>query len=77
MICNHDVLTHCGAHIRWHELSLAGNQGNHRKLSPIHANLYILTDFHGDEAKKIKKMADSKKLSFSIAPILNIFLRKY
>ena len=27
MICNHDVLTHCGAHIRWHEVSLAGNQG--------------------------------------------------
>jgi hypothetical protein len=38
-----------------------------------------LTDFHGDEAKKRalekkSKLADSKKLSFSKPPILNIFL---
>ena len=39
-----------------------------------------MTDFHGDEAKKFFlqkkrfKMADSKKLSFSISPILNILL---
>ena len=31
-------------------------------------------DFHGNEAKKIK-MANSKKLSFSKSPILNIFVK--
>ena len=39
-----------------------------------------MTDFHGNEAKKSKKnskMADSKKLSFSIPPILNIFFQKF
>ena len=38
-----------------------------------------LTDFHGDEVKNNlnTKMAASKKLSFSILPILNIFLRKF
>jgi hypothetical protein len=41
-----------------------------------------LTDFHGDETNKKKipkknsKMADSKKLSFSIPPILNICFQK-
>ena len=35
-----------------------------------------LTDFHGDEAKKIK-MTNSKKLSFSIPPILNIFCEHF
>ena len=41
----------------------------------------LLTDFHGNEAKKIFfflkkkfKMADSKKAHFSKSPILNIFL---
>ena len=46
---------------------------------------YPITDFHGDEAKKLKKkilkkkskIADSKKLSFSTPPILNIFLQKF
>ena len=39
-----------------------------------------MTNFRGDEAKKIKKkfkMADSKKLSFSTPPILNIFFQKF
>ena len=43
-----------------------------------------MINFHGDEAKKFLfflkkkiKMADSKKLSFSTLPILNIFLRKF
>jgi len=40
-----------------------------------------VTDFHGDEEKKSFcekkiKMADSKKLSFSKLPTLNIFLAK-
>jgi hypothetical protein len=43
----------------------------------------MLTDFYWDEAnfffflKKKIKMADSKKLSFSTPPIINIFLRKF
>ena len=36
-----------------------------------------MTNFHGDEAKKKIKMADSKKLSFSTPPILNIFFQKF
>ena len=39
-----------------------------------------MTDFHGDEAKKkffLNQMADSKKLRFSKALVLNIFLRKF
>ena len=43
-----------------------------------------MTNFHGDEAKKNKKnrkkkfkMADSKKLSFSTPPILNVFFQKF
>ena len=41
-----------------------------------------MTDFHGDEAKKIFfekkfKMADSKNPSFSKPPILNIFFAKF
>ena len=35
-----------------------------------------MTDFHGNEAKKNSKMADSKKLSFSKLPIL-MFLWKF
>ena len=36
----------------------------------------MLTDFHWEEAKKIK-MSDSKKLRFSAPPILNIFAQKF
>ena len=36
-----------------------------------------LADFHGNEAKKNFKMADSKKLRFSKPPILKIFSPKY
>ena len=36
----------------------------------------MLTDFHADEAKKIK-IADSKKLRFSTSPILNFFPPKF
>ena len=46
----------------------------------ILATQETLNDFHGDEAiffMKYSKMADSKKLSFSKPPILNIFLRKF
>ena len=34
----------------------------------------MLTNFHGDEAKK---MADSKKGHFPSPPILNIFFQKF
>ena len=37
----------------------------------------IVTDLTCDEAKKKIKMSDSKKLSFSIPPILNIFFQKF
>ena len=43
----------------------------------------MLTNFDGNEAKKFFfwqknfKMADSKKLSFSTPPILNIFFQKF
>ena len=43
----------------------------------------MLTNFHGDEAKKIFflkkkiKMADSKKGHFPSPPILNIFFQKF
>ena len=37
----------------------------------------MLTYFHWDEAKKISKIANSIKQSFSIPPILNIFSQKF
>ena len=36
-----------------------------------------MTNFHGDEAKKIIKMADSKKLSFSTSPKAEQFPPKF
>ena len=48
-------------------LFLAGNQGNVSKFRSILASQEHLTD---------SKMDDSKKLSFSILPILNIFFQK-
>ena len=52
-----------------------GNQGNHQNFdsSLIVDTQVTLTDFHGDEAKKNSKMADSKKGQFSKSPILNFF----
>ena len=54
------------------------------KISTILANLQMLTNFHGNEAKKnfsIEKfkfkMADSKKGNFPSLPILNIFFQKF
>jgi hypothetical protein len=52
-----------------------GTQGNHQNSDPF------LTGFHRHEAKKTLfekkiKMAGSKKLSFSIPPILNTFFSK-
>ena len=41
---------------------------------PTHYIQEPLTDFHGNEAKK-KIMADSRQLSFSKSPILNIFCK--
>ena len=49
---------------------------------PNHATQDTLTDFHGNEAnlfyffEKKSKIANPKKLSFSILPILNIFFSK-
>ena len=40
----------------------------------------MLTNFHGNEEKKIKKkfkMADSKRGHFLAPPILNIFFQKF
>ena len=39
-----------GAHISWHELFLAGNQGNYHNLVLFMLTFLYLTDFHGDEA---------------------------
>ena len=54
-----DGSKYSGGHISWHELFLAGNKGN-----PIHTTLYILTDFHGDEAKMFLKDREPKKTFF-------------
>ena len=62
---------------KWHFWTLLRNSNNIfaksilLKFWPIHSTLQILTDFHGDKAKKNlfwkkkHKMADSKKLRFS------------
>ena len=58
-------------HIFAQVLFWAGNQGNHQKFRPILATQETLTDFHGDEAKKNSKMANSKinwDFQFSISP---------
>ena len=64
----------------WDVWFLARNHDNHQYFDPsLLLTQETLTDFHGDEAiffeKKIK-IADSKKLSFSKPPILNIFFPK-
>jgi hypothetical protein len=41
-----------------------------------HPAIYLLTDFHGDKAKKKSKMADSKNIFLS-PPIFNIFSPKF
>ena len=50
-------------------------------MSPVNSIAQFANDFHGDEAKKKSKkkskMAHSKKLSFSIPPILKKKLRKF
>ena len=68
---------HCVAYV-YAAVVLGWKPGQSSKFRQILATQETLTDFHGDEAKKKKseknfKMADSKKLSFSSLPILNIF----
>jgi hypothetical protein len=61
-----------GGHISWHELFLAGNQGDHQNLVPSMLLHQFVIDLNKNEAKKVFiflkkkiKMADYKKLSFS------------
>jgi hypothetical protein len=53
-----------------------GNQGNHQNFDPSILSYKFVLIFMGMKQKKIK-MANSKKLSFSIPPILNIFSQKF
>ena len=54
----------------------AGDQNNHQNFDPSFL-LQTLTDFYVNEAKKKSKMADTKKLSFSIPPILKKKIQKF
>jgi hypothetical protein len=64
-------------HIFVQVLFWAGNQDNHQNSDPSLLPKK-LTDFHGDEAKKRdSKWRTQKKLSLSISPILNMYLRKF
>ena len=63
-----------GGHISWHELFLAGNQGNHQNFVPslVFHKLWLIWKKLKQKnfffSKKKFKMADSKKLSFSTTP---------
>ena len=67
----------------WGERFLAVNHHNHKNLVPsiLTHNLWLIfmgMKQNGFFCWKTKfKMADSKKLSFSKQPILNIFLKKF
>ena len=51
----------------------AGDQSNHQNFDPSLLALSLI--FMGNKQKK--KLADSKKLSFSTLPILNISFQKF
>ena len=61
--------------ISWHELFLAGNQGSYQNLVSSMLTYKFWLIFMWMKQKKIK-LADSKRLSFSTLPILNIFSGK-
>ena len=58
-------------------LSLAAEMFGGTDFRPTHYIQEPLTDFHGNEAKKKKNMVDSRQLSFSKSPILNIFCENF
>ena len=69
-------MKYSGAHISWHEVFLAGNQSNHQNLVPSMLTYKFWLIFMEMKQKKIK-MVNSKELSFSTPPILNIFAWKF
>ena len=68
-----------GAHISWHELCLAENQGSHQNFVPPMLTYKFWLIFMGSKKILLKKISKcpTQKTEFSTTPVLNICLRKF